>query len=469
MDNLNPQAKRTIKIIIIFVISIVILIFFFVWISGYETSAKIEIDTSPGSSITVTRLNMTQKTAQILHGQSKLTSTFHVGSYSVRVYNKQFETDKTIVVKAHKNQKYIITLIDTKAVEPVTNESTLNISADANHITFLDPSDSNIYSVDNTNSRHLILKSGIITSIKWVNADYGVAQDTTGQLYLINGGSVSHITTPVTTTQNNYALTQNQHLYISNGSSVYEETIDGNFTQVYSINNLKVQISAASNDNILIQQYSINSQSGNSKGSELIVINVSGAKYRIPGEIYNAAWSPNGQYLVASGYGMGGVYDSQLKLVNQLPANNVTSPVWVDNNIIFYGLAENLWSYNLSANNSNLLADVSAFGYISQLTPDKSNAYVYVTIENARTSTGNYQLGRFSLSGQPVSVLSQELQVFLPNNINGCSLGYINFIGTPRITYSGSDTTPSQNCLNESRNYLQNYSLDPSSLLYGAE
>jgi hypothetical protein len=247
-------------------------------------------------------------------------------------------------------------------------------------------------------------------------------------------------------------------LYLSNGNTIYAGVAGGTLSQLLRpVNGEGFSIVSATTKGVLVNETSTDA-SGDKNGDLLFI--TPAKTYTIQAGIYDSAWSPNGQDLVVTTDSDSDIYNDRLQLIGSLPANNVTSPVWLNNNVIFYGIAGALWSYNIQTKTSNTVASVSVFGYVSKIYPSQNDAYVYVAIQN--TTTNSLELSRLGLDNQPVSPIMQELQVFLPNTYQGCSLDYLDFTA-PSVVVDGTDSS-GQNCVQAATSYLQLYAINPASL-----
>jgi hypothetical protein len=91
---------------------------------------------------------------------------------------------------------------------------------------------------------------------------------------------------------------------------------------------------------------------------------------------------------------------------------------------------------------------------------------IFLTLENQGQHSSLFYLVRIAGGHETPSSLEEQLEVFLPNTINGCSLGYTNFssLVVTVISAPGSEQT----CLDVAHSYLQEYGVNPSGLNFNS-
>jgi hypothetical protein len=152
------------------------------------------------------------------------------------------------------------------------------------------------------------------------------------------------------------------------------------------------------------------------------------------------------------------ILSPSLQTIATVPNRNVNAPVWLNNTTLLYGVSTGLWSYNIQTNQSRLLATSALNSSISEITPSQDGSYVYVLSINQEASPQTYQLSRLGIKGQTPSTMLGELQVFLPNSVNGCGFNYLDFTNTT-ILVSGA-SSQEQTCLQQAQSYLQEYAIN---------
>jgi len=453
----NPRIK--LKLLPLAVIVMVCAFLGARFLLTYLTTAEVDVTTNTSNYISIVRLGTTTSSSPIAQGQGKLSARLHTGAYSIGVGRIQTTTQRTVLVHAHHNQHLSINTISVNQLESVTNDAAYDLVFNNNNIAFLDLYSRNLISIDDQNNEQLLNTGYSLTEVKWASPTYGVAQDQASNLYLVNSGSVSKLTIPQTVNNNNYAIAPNKDLYVSNGKVVYSGIPGSTMIPIFR-STQKISILGASNNGVLI-----NISGTSPSGDTMVVISSTGKTYEATGKAVEAAWSPSGKYLVITSSDSTKVYSNQLKFVEQLPANDVTSPVWLGNNAIFYGVNNGVWRYSLAAEKADLLATTPSSNFdVYQLTLSQDDAYIYVLTQSIQSSNRLYVLSRLGLLNQPASTVVLGLQAFLPNTVDGCSIGYLNF-SQPIVIAQPTDS-PTLNCNSVAQTYLQEYGLDTASLKF---
>lgn len=429
-------------------------------------SAKITIITNGNNNIVITKQGVNAQNAFGSSGSGKLVVILSPGEYTVTVSNQQLSSQRLISVLGGKNQTITINLGQLGVLDPVTNQTTHFLSATDNTLVFLNQNAQLEY-IDNQNNEHVIDNSNNLQVIKWGSSGYGIGQDQSGNLYLISDNTVSPINLSATKlnlskTLNNFAVAPDKTLYVSDGQSVYAGTIGSTLRVLYRTNNNShIDLSSASNNGVLGDISSNNLGSGK-VSTEIMVITPKGNTYQVLGDLYSSAWSQSGKYVVTTSDEATTIYDSKLNEVAVLPANNINAPEWLNDNELFYGIAGQLWEYSLQSKSANQVADISNFGYVSELNIDEGDTYLYVVVQNTQSTQASFQLVRFGLNGQVSQNVMQQLQVALPNTINGCLIGYINYT-KPTVTAPGLGTN-GQSCTQVAATYLSQEAINASLL-----
>jgi hypothetical protein len=458
------MMSKPIKIILATLATFFILYFGVSLLIAYLTTGNIIVSTNGRNDISVLGQGPSSPAPHSSTGKSKLSIKLHDGTYVVTVSNRSFSSQKVIQIKAHQTLRVTVNLQSIGQVEPVTTAEVYDLMATANSLTYIDQNGNSLVNVNNQNQALTLLPSVSFNSINWANPSLGVAQDESSNLYSVEGLVANKLSLPITPSINNYAITPSGFVYFSNGKILYAGSINGNYKQILKSSNT-ISILKASNSGVVINVSDTAKSSGEKSGGSLELITPQGKTYSGDIDVDEAAWSPNGLDLVVTGDSGTFVYSNQLHLLYSLPKSNVDSIVWLNNDTILYGVASNLWSYNIQSQSTNVLADVIDFGSVSGIYPSQDGSYIYISIE--AQPTNNIYLTRLGLNNQPVSALMQQLQVFLPNIYEGCSLGYLNFT-SPTITVQGTDSS-SENCIAVAQSYLQTYTINTSNLYFVTE
>lgn len=431
---------------------------------NYLTIGKIIINTNSKYDITIKKLAISSSSISTVTGNGNLTANLKSGSYTVSVSNGSFSTQRVVQIKAHQTEHINLSLQSVGQVEPVSSQMVFDLMATDQSLTYIDLSNHSLTMVTDQNQEKALLPNVIISSLDWATSALGIAQNQLGQLYAVEGSIATELSLPISTSINNYSIAPNGLMYFSNGNVLYAGMVNGDYKQILKSSS-NIHIVNASNSGVLVQMGVDSEGSAGDVQNNLRLITPLGKTYTGNIDIDDTAWSPNGSDLAITSDTLTAVYNNQLHLLYSLPTSNVDSIVWLNNTTILYGIAGNLWSYNTQTQTSNILANTSVFGYVSEIYPSQDGSYIYIGVQNANTN--NIYLTRLGLENQPVSALMQQLQVFLPDVYEGCSLGYLAFTSPAIIV--GETSTAASNCTIAAKNYLQTYGISPTGLNFEAE
>lgn len=383
-------------------------------------------------------------------------SPLPVGTYIVTAKDGQSSSQQSTTLKGGDTKKVILNLSSIGDTEPVTSRGASSLIVD-DAMAFIDRGHNGLYRVDSGNNELQIKSDLPFITARWANSSYGVAQDANGRLYRVTD-TITPITAPSqygdSTT---YALAPNHDTYISDGKTLYIGKPEGDFKKLYD-SSKSLTIITASNNAVLLSEIPSGSREG-----DLLAIDRTGQVKRIDGEAYSAKWSPSGGLIALSNDSRAAVLDANLQTVATLPKSNVNSPTWLDDHTVLYGVNDELWKYDLPSGQATLITKFDSSGQVSEITPSKDGAYLYITVQKT-TQSGDlsFELVRLGLHNQPITPMLQRLRLIIPNNVNGCELGYINF-ARPAVTVH--PTSASQDaCMLSAKNYLQGYGVDPASI-----
>jgi outer membrane protein assembly factor BamB len=372
-----------------------IVVFFFLALAleSFLSTGKIVVETSDPNSLILINRNEANKGHKLNNdrpssqGQGKLVASLKTGEYTITVSGKVLAASQVVKIKAHQTQKYTLKLPKSLGVEPVANVDGYDVAADDTRLIFIEASSGNLYQVhlDNTLS---ILDSGKFNRVSWANPDYGIAQDASGRLHVIQGGALNLLTVPFTygASKVSFAVAPNKEVYASNGSDVYKINFNGKSKKIYTAKSDKPALVAANGRVAVIDSQEVKNK-GKQKETILILIDESGSVKVNNEEAYVAAWSPSGKYLAISSDTGSKILDGSLRKVATVPAGNINSPVWLDDGTLLYGTADKLWMYKLNSMKAEVLAAMPEGGNISELTVSANKSYVYLTASNSRNDS----------------------------------------------------------------------------------
>ena len=458
---MNTQQRQTlfISLIVLFLITVGILIVWF-----YSYSSLVIVTNSPTNTILVRQdTGKTQNQIQVDQKGNRAELRIPAGTYIVTAQNNAQSAMQ--IIKLGVGEHKSITLNISEQVynpisEPVSSFGAGGISASATALRFIDRNvaEHPLYNVDSGGNVTLLDKNTTYTNVRWADPElgigYGLDKNNKYVIRLIQGNEVRPVIAPFTVDiKTSYGIAPNRTWYIADGHTIYRAGGDGSFTKIYNSQDL-VGIISVSNDALLLSQKSEQS----AREGSLIILHTNGNKYQIEGGAYEAAWSPKGDRLVTSG-DTSKIFDTKFKEVAKLPSGNFMSPVWLNDNTIFYGVDNKVMRYDIDTGKaSTLLSFDRVTGTPSQIVVSKEKDYVYVAIQKGGDRAGiSFRLERISLDNKPQStdVPAQGLNLLIPNTVQNCALNYMNFAHFSVVLRHVGNTN--SDCVPAVRNYLESY------------
>lgn len=420
----------------------------------FVTSGSVTVMTGTNSAnITVSSIPPLQKQtaeqstkpAVTKTGTGTLNVRVHAGSYIVTVRNGTTQESKLVKVGWLSSNTVTIRPAGLATTEPVLYESAQNIAANASRLIYLNNNFNGIEYVNSQNQDVPITGNQYFTSVAWADPTYGVAQDNSGKLYVVNGDSAQPLQSPISSQVSDagaaYAITPDRTIYIALGNKVYRGTGDGSFTQIYSFFNSSESLVAANNQVMIINP----NESGSSNTGTATVITTND---KLINKVFGypvggwTPWSQNGKYIVISVNSIPEIFDASLNHVGNVPSLPAVSiGDWLDDNTLYYAEGNQLWSYDMSQNDTKLIATAPDEKDIQAVAVSSDGSYVYATASNKNDSYPRLVF-RVGLKGQSVSTDLSNLQAVLPINMSTYTIGLRNFSGQPVIdvtTYPGTD------------------------------
>jgi len=440
----------TIKKLVLGLILFVALLIFMQWFLSYLEYGQLDITTNSRlNTVVLTRPIDTKNSgskafSEQAHGS--LSARLKTGSYLVSVQVGSNSSAQSITVRGHSTEHITINLVNAGGVEPVIYDYAQDVVADSSHLIYLASDDDSLNEINTQNQSTQIDDSYLFQTIHWANTSFGIGQEANGKLFVIQNGSVSPLNSPVSNQSNPslvYAVAPNRNIYIGAGSSVYSGTATGGFKKIYTHRETGGFLSAGLNKVTLINTgYS---------GSPASLVTIDGSGKQLDAQqstFINAwsSWSLHDKYIVVSGASTGEILNASLKQVATIPQGNFTNPVWLNDNTLFYSINDQLWSYSVQTQRSQIIANMPNGEQIQELTVSTDGAYIYLVTSD---SDGDQAIRRVGLQGQQVSNIVYQLQDFLlipPVPGAGYSFGLINFSGEPAIqvlVYAGSNSATS--------------------------
>ena len=462
----------SIRKLVAILIALVLVILFAQWLVGYLTTGKIVIATdSKYNDVSVSSVSnsTTTKGGFSKHTKGSLTTKLKTGGYFVSVQNGVNGSTKYVIIKGHTTTHLNIRLLRTTGVEPVVYTPAQDVIADASRLRYLNPSDSSINQIDSLNQESKININYNLLSIRWADTAYGVGQNSGGQLFVIDNGSVRPLDSPISgknTSGAVYAVAPNHKIYIGNGSSVYAGSEKKGFKKVYSEMPKNSSLVAGSNNVTIVTN-------GYSKdGPRVVIVDSNGKQYN---KKFDAplngwsTWSENDRYITFIEGSKGIVFDSTLHQVAIIPQGNIIYAAWSSTGVLFYAIGSQLWSYGVSQQTSHLIANMPLNSSINGVSVSTDDSYVYVITQDSGGDNQSQAIRRVGLKSQPVPEYIYKLQDILPLTSGGYTLGVINFSSPAKVLVEVPPSSNPSAAPEQATRQLQTLGFDTSKLHFDIE
>ncbi|MGH7192735.1 MAG: hypothetical protein ACREJM_04275 [Candidatus Saccharimonadales bacterium] len=470
MDN-QPNPRKTAFIILGGILALFVL----TWLWRYYHTGTVVITTnSPYNTISFTEIGANgQSTGKNYKAHGKLSVTLHTGKYAASVTGNSVATVQAIDLKPRQTLRYAINPINATGVEPVTYDNAQSIAATAHQLVYFgnssssDDSSDAPYTIDDQNNLKKIDSDYALQKVKWADASFGIGQDDKGRLYTIAGASVRPLKVPFLYGGKtvNFDVSADKRIYVSYGKDVYGGGQHGGFKKIYTSTSSR-PVLAAGGGQVAVADDRYGANASNISESLLATINASGKTHKKSVEADRLAWSPDGKYLAAVNDANPTIYDAALHVITVIPTKSTVGQLtWLNGTTLLYSLNDQLWTYDLSQQKAQLLANMPLAASVTGLFPSHDGAYIYLTTLDATSSS--YAIKRIGLKGQKVPDSIYRLQDILPLGFGAYSLNFINFSGPPTIIVRvAPGTTSGPAALQAARQKLQSLGFDVSKLRF---
>jgi len=462
------DGSYNLRKIIIWVLIAIFIFFGLIWLYGYLTKGKIVIKTdNQENNVKIEKVDTSENKKRFVEQhQGDFSVAVKPGTYTVSVFgsNGTYGVNKTVAVKARQTVKVELNPPGTVNAEPVYGQEVDGVFANSKELLFLDASANTIKRIDSNNNVSSFLPLDIqFKDVQWSDSGSGVAQTFNSTLYKVNEQSVTPIKLPFDADSKklvDFSLSPDGQLYVSNGGDIYSKKLGmkQNFKKIYSTGGSAARLFAGPDKLAVI---GLGMREG---ANSLLAIDSQGQVSKKPVNATQAAWSPDGKYLVANSVGNYIVFSSNLHKIKAFTAPSSSSLAWKDNKVFFYNINDQLWQYSVSSGEAKKLSALGASNNIDGIFPSQDGSYLYFSADAGQKSL----LLRISLEGQSFNNALISLRAVLPKTVGVCTLDYINFTKpVVTVTFPASGTLP-KNCLRAARAEIRQYDINPDILDFKA-
>jgi len=439
----------------------IVLILIVLFAIHYLTTGRIVVTTASNDNyISIFKVGNSGSQQTIVdNAQHKAAKSLPAGTYIIRVNSKSVAMSKLVQLTAHKTFTYDLNPASTTALEPITSADIRNIAASDSSLVYVKLKDGIIYKVDAQNNIQVIDSTHDFTTVKWADPSYGVGSAGDGSLYIIDGTTVTPLSVPFSTTDKKpilFDISKNRHIFITHGLDTYSGTSADGFTKIYTAK-LPIASVVPLGGAVAVQESP--GEAANASPYVTILDTSGHMRAQKSFDVDTATGSPDGKYLALGSSSGGQLVDGLLNTITRLPTTKINAFSW-SGDTLYYSSNEQLWSYSVSSQTANLIANARPGDILYSLTTSTDNAYVYMVVSGSNDS----QPYRVGLHGQKATDYVYQLPVILPNNSAYCPLDYINFTQPTILAYDVVDPDPAQACADSVNTTFTPYNIAPSSL-----
>lgn len=425
-DEKIPLLTKPIRFLLLLVLVLVVIFFGVGLIKREFYVGNLEVITSlKGAKISATTLSSYGDNTQTYSLTNKNTISLNATTYIVSVVAQSGSAERTVTLQAGSNKTLTINPSNTLPDNPVTSLNAPYFGVGNSYIDYLGGNSSKLIQINDQNQLSL-LSSVSFSSFDWSGSGVGVAQSKNGDLYVVNGGSVSQVPTANLSldSSSSYSATSNGMVYFTSGNNIFSYSPAGGVKMFFNASAPNATIFAG-NGSVLIATNPRNHPS-------LKLVSNSGAVLSsAPISSYGYALSPNNNLIASSASPLGKIYSTKLNVIATIPNLDPTDLVWLNNNTLLYVSGFGVWSYDVNSASANLLINTEKRAVVSLgLSPNRN--YIYLSLEGTGTSKTTSSIVKYGLKDQPVSSLALNLYQHLPWLITSCLFDFVN-LSSPAI------------------------------------
>ena len=481
-SNENTQKIRTysLKRVIYFVTIVVIIIVGWQAFRVVRSSKLVIITNNPKNSISVIKASDSDESEEneakekeeygsAIRPQELKSGTaisLKPGQYNVTVKGTDGVVTKSVEVVANKTSRYTINISSKNfLIEPVAHVNTRYFSVNSSQLMYVDQDTKKLYKIDSNNSLALI--NGLaFSTVYWADASYGIGQDSSGVLYILENGNSTPLTLP-SSDQNlaikTYTIAPNRDIYVAVGSKIYRGTVSEGLKHVHTAKQ-PPNIMLASSDVVAFFN-SPGYMETKKNPSTVTFLNKSNKTVTKKIDAYDASWSTGGKYLATTSDEGSFIFDRSLRQVAVVPNNNFNDPVWLDDNKLLYGVNNQLWEYSMDSGEAKVIAVMGQNRAIVTILPSPDKTFVYLSAQKISGSNNYLSLYRAGLKNQIVSESESHniIDSKLPWMVDGCFLSLVNFT---KPTIEVVQNNPYDGCIEVAKRFVSSQTVNIDDFSY---
>lgn len=407
--------------------SVLVVVSVLVW--GFHflrTSSVTVLTTSSDSTVSIYPIrNHTISGSAVAHGSATFTAHLSAGSYAVTVAGQNSSVVRIISLGWRQNMTYSLGPPVFLSTEAVASRNAADLSANSSSLYFLNPDTSNLQKITSQNLQVPIAPNINFTSVQWFSTGYGVGQDSSGKLYVIQHDSAHQLAAPKSVRF--FATTPDQHIYLATTHDLYYGSPSGTFQKIYALRSGLTAMVASSSSVTLLYKSSVQMVTPQGRPTKSAALQLS-----------TGSWSPDGTKFATISSAGGQIFDNNLHTLTPLPGDTPSNVAWLDNNTLLYGVGSELWQFSLTNHLATTVASPDSSADIVSLAVDAPNHAVYLSTLNSDSSSVLY---RVWLNNKQPALAAARLSQYFPQNVGECYAEFINFT-QPSLSLTSGDPSP---------------------------
>ena len=431
------------------------------WVWGLLHTGKLIVETNnPDYTIAVRKVQKDQTVKSKYVRQQdgdKLAARLSAGEYMVEVQSpRNIVASRTVTINAFKTTTLKIDIPQSVKAEAVTDINSRSLIVGSSQMLFVDADTGKILRVDGSDQLTSPYIDGSFRTVVWSDESYGLAQGSSGDLFLVNGGKASRL--DLSGKPLSFTISPDRKLYVQIGKDIYSGYSVNDLQKIYTARSTNTRLFASSHGLAII---GLVAEADKSQGDAYVetVSDIGQAQGYASFSASNGAWSPDGRHFTAiSNHGLSRIYTADLKTSATIPNSGVGATAWQDSDTVLYSVAGSLWSVKASGAGAIKLSEAPR-GEINQIVVQPDAGYAYLV----SGSSADSQIDRVALKGQKADDYVYQLGLLLPVNLDECYIGYINF-SIPDISLAAYSESLKSACLSAAKARLTRYGLDVSKL-----
>lgn len=415
------------------------------------------------ASLSIYQRNNTTMPKQISSHKGDTRKRLKPGRYIIQAATQKGESSQLVTVTARETQDLAITLRPSNDTQIIASAEASAVTSNDQNLLFLDQVDGKVKRITTRNTIESVSEAITFKRFEWLDINFGVGLADDNQLYTYSNTQTppQKITEPQPARLSRFSVSPDQTIYSSGGTNTYRYTPTTGFVNI-DTTTPEARLTASPRGVLISSSININRDT-----QDVVFIKTDNKKITSMLPRYtNAVWDQSGNKLALTTQSGILLYNSNLELLDIVPATQSTNSIAWANNILIYTAGDNLWGYDTNTKMATKIASTNE-GSIKALQSPNILNFIYFSIDKPESSGGNRQIAKTSIKKFFISQDIQRAQELLPVSTAEFNIDFIN-LTRPTIYISSaefSDDTYRQSA----QDYLTKQGLDINNLLITVE